>query len=87
MPEFGAGWWVWGDVAQRANRRGEAVQRYEKAVSLGIGDARALLELGKLLLAEGRVDSGREFLTRAAARGGDSPAAAEARRLLSTLKP
>jgi choline-sulfatase len=85
MPEFGAGWWIWGDVAQKANRRREAVQRYEKAIALGFGDARAYLELGKLLLAEKRMDAARGYLERAAATGG-SPAAVEARRLLSGIQ-
>ena len=84
MPEFGAGWWVWGDVAQKANRRREAVQRYEKAIALGFGDARAYLEIGKLLLAEKRMDAARSYLERAAATGG-SAAAVEARRLLSGI--
>ena len=62
VPEFAAGWWVSGDVAQKRNSRGEAIRRYEKAVSLGVGDARAYLELGKLLLAEKRADAARRYL-------------------------
>ena len=84
VPEFAAGWWVSGDVAQKRNSRGEAIRRYEKAVSLGFGDARAYLELGKLLLAEKRADAARRYLERAAT-AGSSPAASEARRLLSAL--
>ncbi len=87
MPEFAAGWWISGEVAEKSGRRKEAIARYEKAVALGFGDARAYLELGRLLLAEGRVDAGREYLTRAAAPGGDARAAAEARRILSEAPP
>ena len=87
MPEFAAGWWISGDVAEKSGRRKEAIARYEKAVALGFGDARAYLELGRLLLAEGRLDAGREYLTRAAAAGGDARAAAEARRILSEGRP
>jgi tetratricopeptide (TPR) repeat protein len=85
VPEFGPGWWISGDVAQKSNRRSEAARRYEKAVALGFGDARAYLELGKVLLAEKRTDAARRYLERAAASEGASPAAAEARRILSTL--
>ena len=83
MPEFAAGWWVAGDVAQKRDRVREAIQRYEKAVSLGFGDARAYLALAKLLFAEKRTDAARRYLERAASGGGNSPAAIEARRLLS----
>jgi hypothetical protein len=41
--------------------------------------------LAKLLLAENRTDAARRYLERAAA-GGTSPAAAEARRLLSNIQ-
>lgn len=87
VPEFAAGWWVSGEVAQKSGRRGDAIARYEKAVSFGFGDARAFLELGRLLLAEGRNDSARRLLTQAAASGGNSPAGAEARRLLAGMRP
>jgi tetratricopeptide (TPR) repeat protein len=85
VPEFAAGWWVAGDVAQKRNRPREAIERYEKAVSLGFGDARAYVELAKLLLAEKRTDAARRYLERAVTTGGSSPAAAEARRLLSGI--
>jgi arylsulfatase A-like enzyme/predicted Zn-dependent protease len=87
VPEFAAGWWVFGEVAEKSGRRAEAITRYEKAIALGFGDARAHLALGRLLLAEGRVDAARDYLTRAATRGGDSPAAVEARRLLARVRP
>jgi predicted Zn-dependent protease len=85
--EFGVGWWVWGEVAEKAGRRRDAITRYEKAVSLGFGNARAFLQLGRLLLAERRKDSARRYLAQAISTGGDSPAADEARRLLSTIRP
>ena len=84
LPEFAAGWWTWGEVAEKRGRRGEAIARYEKAVSLGFEDARAYLRLGQLLLAEGRTDAARNALTRAASLGGDSPTGLEARRLLAS---
>ena len=85
VPEFGAGWWIAGDVAQKSNRPVEAVRRYEKAVAVGFGDARAYLELGRLLLVQKRPEPARRYLERAVASGGASPAAIEARRLLSNL--
>jgi arylsulfatase A-like enzyme/Flp pilus assembly protein TadD len=85
VPEFGVGWWVWGEVAEKAGRRRDAIARYEKALALGFGDARASLRLGRLLVAEGRTDAARRHLAKAAS-GGNSPAATEARRLLSNLR-
>src|SRR6266542_1828305 len=52
LPEFAAGWWTWGEVAEKSGRRRDAIARYEKAVSLGFRDARAFLQLGRLLLVE-----------------------------------
>lgn len=83
LPEFAAGWWTWGEVAEKKGRRREAIARYEKAVSLGFADARAFLRLGRLLLAEGRTDAARHALARAASLGGDSPSGLEARRLMA----
>jgi arylsulfatase A-like enzyme/Flp pilus assembly protein TadD len=85
MPEFGAGWWTWGEVAEKAGRRRDAIGRYEKALAVGFQDPRALVHLGRLLLAEGRTDAARHHLTQAAAAAGNSPSGAEARRLLSTI--
>jgi len=85
MPEFGAGWWTWGEVAEKADRPRDAITRYEKAVATGFRDPRALLQLGRLLLAEGRTDSARRHLAEASSAGGASPVAAEARRLLATI--
>ena len=82
LPEFAAGWWTWGEVAEKKQSRRDAIARYEKAVSLGFSDARAFLRLGRLLLAEGRTDAARRNLTRAASLGGESPSGLEARRLL-----
>jgi len=83
LPEFAAGWWTWGEVAEKRGRRREAIERYEKALSLGFQDARAWLRLGGLQLADGRTDAARRTLTRAASLGGDSAVGAEARRLLA----
>jgi arylsulfatase A-like enzyme/Flp pilus assembly protein TadD len=86
VPEFAAGWWVSGEVAAKSGRRREAIARYEEAVRLGFGDARAYVELAKLLLAEKQTDAARRYLERAATAGGSSPAASEARRLLSGIQ-
>jgi len=87
LPDFAAAWWTWGEAAEKRGRRREAIARYEKAVSLGFANARAFLQLGRLLLAEGRTDSARLYLAKAATLGGDSPAGAEARRLLTSIRP
>ncbi len=87
VPEFGAGWWTWGEVAEKAGRRRDAIARYEKAVAVGFRDPRALLQLGRLLIAEGRTDSARRHLAQAASAGGSSPVGAEAKRLLATIPP
>jgi choline-sulfatase len=86
VPEFGAGWWVSGDVAEKRGRRRDAIPRYERAVGLGFGDARAFLLVGRLLAADGRPAEARPYLERAAASAG-SAASAEARRLLSEIGP
>jgi tetratricopeptide (TPR) repeat protein len=85
VPEFGVGWWVWGEVAEKAGRRRNAIARYERALALGFGNARASLQLGRLLLTEGHTESARRHLAKAASVGGNSAAASEARRLLSNL--
>ena len=87
VPEFGVGWWVWGEVAEKTGRRRDAITRYEKAVAAGFRDPRALLQLGRLLLAEGRTDAARRHLAQASSSGGRSPSGAEARRLLGTIPP
>ena len=85
VPEFAAAWWVWGEVAEKAGRTADAVDRFSTAIDRGLGSARASLHLGRLLAGLGRANDARVHLTRAA-QDGSSPAAVEARRLLDTLR-
>jgi len=82
MPDVGAAWWVAGEVEEKKGNMGAALDRFEKAASLGYGDPRALVHLGKLLLDTGRAADGRAYLRRAVALGPGTPSAEDARRLL-----
>jgi choline-sulfatase len=84
MPEVGAAWWVAGEVEEKKGNVSPALDRYEKAASLGYGDSRALVRLGRLLLEAGRAADARSYLRRAIALGPGTPSAEEARRLLAT---
>jgi choline-sulfatase len=80
LPEFGAAWWVAGEVAEKAARPADAATRYTRAVELGLGSPAALVRLGALLQKMGRGPQARPYLERAARDSG--PSGAEARRLL-----
>lgn len=82
LPTFAAGWWVAGEAAEKLGRTGEAIQRFERAASLGLDDPRALLHLGKLLLEAGSRAAARTYVERAAVLGEGTPPGEEARRLL-----
>jgi arylsulfatase A-like enzyme/Flp pilus assembly protein TadD len=85
VPEFAAAWWVWGEAAEKAGRLPDAAERYGQAIERGLGSPRASLHLGRLLARQGRSDAARVHLENAA-RGGSPTDAAEARRLLETLR-
>jgi len=80
LPDFGAAWWVWGEVAEKAARPADAATRYTRAVALGFGSPAALVRLGALLQKMGRAAEARPYLERAAQDRGAN--GAEARRLL-----
>jgi arylsulfatase A-like enzyme/Flp pilus assembly protein TadD len=85
VPEFAAAWWVWGETAEKAGRTTDAATRYAAAIERGLDDPRASLRLGRILAGLGRKDAARPHLQRAA-QGGAPADAAEARRLLDTLR-
>ena len=85
LPTFAAGWWVAGEAAERQGRTGEAIQRFERAASLGLEDPRALLHLGKVLLEAGSHAAARTYVERAAVLGEGTPPGEEARRLLQEI--
>jgi tetratricopeptide (TPR) repeat protein len=81
-PEQPDAWWVSGEIEERAGRRAAALERYEKAVALGLADPRALVRVGGLLIEAGRPADARPYLDRAVRENPGTPVAAEARRLL-----
>ena len=85
LPEFAAGWWVWGEAAEKAGRRADAAARYVEAIDRGLASPRASLHVGRLLAGMGRAADARGHLERAA-RDGAAAEAVEARRLLDTLR-
>lgn len=85
LPEFAAGWWVWGETAEKAGRLRDAADRYTAAIERGLTNPRASLHLGRLLANQGRADAARPHLERAA-RDGAAADSVEARRLLETLR-
>ena len=60
-------------------------QRYAQAIERGLGNPRASLHLGRLLARQGRSAAARVYLE-SAARDGAASDAAEARRLLESLR-
>jgi tetratricopeptide (TPR) repeat protein len=85
VPEFAAAWWVWGETAEKAGRPKDAVDRFTTAIERGLDSPRAALHLGRLLAAQGRGTAARPYLQRAAQSGAPADAA-EARRLLDSLR-
>jgi tetratricopeptide (TPR) repeat protein len=83
LPDFAAGWWVAGEIAERQGRLALALERYEKALALGLDDPRALVRVGRLLFAAGRPADAEVHLRRAIVVGAGTSSAEEARRLLS----
>ena len=47
LPDFAAAWWVAGEVAEKQDRPALALERFEKALALGLEDPRALVKVGK----------------------------------------
>ena len=87
LPEFAAAWWVAGEAAEKQGRPAVALERYEKAIALGLEDPRALVRTGKLLLAAGRRAEAEAYLRRAILVGSGTRSAEDARRLLSEMSP
>jgi choline-sulfatase len=83
LPDFAAAWWVAGEVAEKQGRPALALERFEKALVLGLEDPRALVKVGSLLLAAGRTDDAEIYLRRAIVVGAGTASAEDARRLLS----
>jgi len=83
LPDFAAAWWVAGEVAEKQDRPALALERFEKALALGLEDPRALVKVGRLLLAAGRTDDAEIYLRRAIVVGAGTASAEDARRLLS----
>ena len=81
-PELADAWWVAGEIDERAGKRSAALERYEKAIALGLGDPRALLRVGGLLVEDGRLEAARPYLERAIAENPGSSVSEEASRLL-----
>lgn len=82
VPDFAAAWWVSGEIAERESLANVALERFEKAVSLGMDDPRALVKVGRLLVASGRAGAAGPYLRRAIVVGAGTASAEEARRLL-----
>jgi choline-sulfatase len=87
LPGFAPAWWVAGEAAEKQGRPAVALERYEKALALGLEDPRALVRTGKLLIAAGRDADAEPYLRRAIVVGAGTTSAEEARRLLSENSP
>ena len=91
-PGFAAAWWVAGEVAEKEGRGPQALERFERALALGLEDPRALVKTGRLLIESGRPDAARVHLRRAILRGrrfalrGGRPAPPRAARASFSLK-
>jgi tetratricopeptide (TPR) repeat protein len=87
LPEFPPAWWVAGEAAEKQGRPAVALERYEKAIALGLEDPRALVRAGALLLAAGRRSDAEVYLRSAIVVGAGTASAEDARRLLSENPP
>ena len=85
LPEFAQAWWIAGEVAEKQGRLPLAVERFEKALALGLEDPRALVRVGRLLLAAGRKSEAEVYLRRAVVAGAGTASAEDARRLLARM--
>ena len=83
LPDFAAAWWVAGEAAEKQGRPALALERFEKALALGLEDPRALVKVGSLLLTAGRIGDAEVYLRRAIVVGAGTASAEDARRLLS----
>jgi predicted Zn-dependent protease len=83
LPDFAAAWWVAGEVAEKQDRPALALERFEKALALGLEDPRALVKVGRLLMTAGRASDAEIYLRRAIVVGAGTASAEDARRLLS----
>jgi arylsulfatase A-like enzyme/Flp pilus assembly protein TadD len=83
LPEFAAAWWVSGEIAETQGRAAVALERYEKALALGLQDPRALVRVGRLLRAAGRTAEADVYLRKAIVVGAGTASAEDARKLLS----
>ncbi len=83
LPDFAAAWWVAGEVAEKQDRPVLALERFEKALALGLEDPRALVKVGSLLMTAGRTGDAEIYLRRAIVVGAGTASAEDARRLLS----
>ena len=83
LPDFAAAWWVAGEIAEKQGRPALALERFEKALGLGLEDPRALVKTGRLLLAAGRGADAQVYLRKAIVVGAGTASAEDARRLLS----
>ena len=83
LPDFAAAWWVAGEVAEKQDRPALALERFEKALALGLEDPRALVKVGRLLMTAGRTSDAEIYLRRAIVVGAGTASAEDARRLLS----
>ena len=83
LPEFPQAWWIAGEVAEKQGRRELALERFEKAIALGLADPRALVRVGRQLLDAGRRSEAEVYLRRAIVEGAGTASAEDARRLLA----
>ena len=65
LPDFAAAWWVAGEVAEKQRQPAVALERFEKALALGLEDPRALVRVGRLLRAAGRPADAEVYLRKA----------------------
>jgi arylsulfatase A-like enzyme/Tfp pilus assembly protein PilF len=83
LPDFAQAWWIAGEVAEKEGKPERALEKYEKALALGLADARALVRVARMQRGAGREQDARRTLRRAAELGGRTAAGDDARRLLA----
>jgi arylsulfatase A-like enzyme/Flp pilus assembly protein TadD len=83
LPEFAQAWWIAGEVAEKQGRPELALERYEKALALGLEDPRALVRVGRRLIDSGRRAEAEVYLRKAIVVGAGTASSEDARRLLA----
>ncbi len=85
-PSWAPAWMAWGQLAEKAGRLDEALDRYLKAATVAPAETAPLLGAGRVLQKKGDKDRARRYLERVTSATPQSAEGQEARRLLERMR-